>query len=257
MRSVLLQLGPFTVYSYGLMLAVGVMAAMAVIRPRAAAVGLGEERLFNLAAAVFAAALAGARLTWLILAGERVGSLFQSGHGGLSFFGGLAFGAIVLFALAGHWHLAASDLTDAVVPGLAIGEALARLGCDIFGKPTAGWWAIGHGGATVHPVQLYSFALNLGIYLILTVFRPRHAGQVGAVYLVALGITRFLLEFFREGATIAGPFTWGHLAALSAFLGGVFLFLRREERCPRISGRTLQLFDLTPLAAVPFFFAWQ
>ena len=257
MRSVLLQLGPFAIYSYGLMLAVGMLAAMAVIRPRAAAIGLTEERLFNLAVVVFAAALVGARLTWLILAGERVSSLWQFGHGGLSFFGGLFFGLMALAALAWRWHLAVWDLADAVVPGLAIGEALTRLGCDIFGKPTAGWWAIRHAGVTVHPVQLYSFLLNFGIYLILTMFRPRRAGQVGAIYLVALGITRFLLEFYRGGATIAGPFTWGHLAALAAFLGGVFLFPRHEERSPRIRGRTLRFFDLAPLAAMPFFFVFQ
>lgn len=257
MRPILLALGPVTVYSYGLMLTLGIVAALAVIRPRAGRIGLGEERVYNLAALVMVAALAGARLTYIALSGMRVNEAFQLGHGGLSFFGGLVFGLAVFAVLARHWRIAFLDLTDAAVPGLALGEAVTRIGCDIFGKPTAAWWGVWHAGLIVHPVQLYAFALNLLIYLILTRFRPRRAGQTTAIYLMLLGAARFLVEFFRQGTAITGPFTWGHIAAVFAALAGLGIYAYGSKRKAMIGGRRLLAYDFVSLVLVPVFFLFR
>ncbi|MGE5552147.1 MAG: prolipoprotein diacylglyceryl transferase [Bacteroidota bacterium] len=254
MRPILVQLGPFTVYSYGFMLAVGLLAALAVIKGRGEPVGLTGDRLYNLFLGAVLSSLAGARLTYLALNGVPLAAFFDFGHGGLSFFGGLAFGTIGLAALAAYWRIAFMDLADAIVPGLALGEAITRLGCDIFGKPASGWWAVWRNGASVYPVQLYSFALNFGIYLFLRVYRPRYAGQAGAVYLILLGVTRFVLEFVREGATLAGPLTWGHVAAVLALLAGSILFVTRRGRPAKVTGGNFRVLDFMPLLLAPMYF---
>lgn len=256
MRPILVTIGKLNIYSFGAMLATGVIVALLFSRRRARQAGLQEERLLDLIIVVMLASLVGARLVFMLLNGSSAGPGLLPGHGGLSFFGGLAFGVVALAVVTRYWKVPFIDLTDALAPGMALGEAVTRLGCDIFGKPSGTWWGILHQGVRVHPVQFYSFVLNFALFLILYTRRPNRAGQVTGLYLAGLGASRFVLEFFREGPGIwAGTWlTWGHAAAVPALLAGVALLLRGPRRPASVTGTPFHWVDFAPLTFAPLFF---
>lgn len=254
MRPILVSFGPFNLFSFGLMLVLGIVAAALGLRSRARAIGVGFDRLLEFLPWVLLSSLVGARLTYMAVSGGGFAGLFALGHGGLSFFGGIAFGSMTALLWAHRRRIPKLDLLDTLAPGMAVGEAVTRLGCDIFGKPTASFLGVLHNGVVVHPVQLYSFALNMGIFLFLQSYRPRYAGQTGAAYLVLLGVTRFVLEFFRQGSTVLGFLTWGHMAAAAAVLVGIVLHKVCRRNPARVTGRGISVGDLAPLALVPMYF---
>lgn len=256
MRPVIATFGKLSIYSFGAMLATGVIVAVLFSRKRARLAGLNEDRLLDLIIVVMLASLLGARLVFMLLNGPNAGSGLLPGHGGLSFFGGLALGVSALAVLARRWKMPFIDLADTFAPGMALGEAVTRLGCDIFGKPSGDWWGILHQGVRVHPVQFYSFVLNFALFLFLYTRRPDRAGQVTGTYLTGLGVGRFVLEFFREGPGIwAGTWlTWGHAAAILALLAGAALVLFSPRRPASVTGEPFHWVDLTPLTFAPLFF---
>lgn len=256
MRPIITTFGKFSVYSFGVMLATGVIVAVLFSRRRARLAGLKEDRLLDLIIVVMLVSLLGARLVFMLLNGPNAGSGLLPGHGGLSFFGGLALGVAALAILARRWRVPVIDLTDALAPGMALGEAVTRLGCDIFGKPSGAWWGVLHQGVRVHPVQFYSFVLNFALFLFLYTYRPARTGQVTGLYLAGLGVSRFVLEFFREGPGIwAGTWlTWGQAAATLALLAGAALVLFSRRRPASVTGEPFHWVDLTPLTFAPLFF---
>lgn len=256
MRPIIATFGKLNIYSFGAMLATGLIVSVLFSRNRARQAGLQKDRLLDLIIVVMPASLLGARLASMLLNGSHMGKDLLPGHGGLSFFGGLALGLSALAITARRWRIPLIDLTDALAPGMAVGEAITRLGCDIFGKPTGTTWGMLHQGVRVHPVQFYSFVLNFALFLFVYTYRPNRPGQVTGLYLTGLGASRFILEFFREGPGIwAGTWmTWGQMAAALALLSGIVLTLFSPHRPVSVTSEPFRLIDLTPLTFAPLFF---
>jgi phosphatidylglycerol:prolipoprotein diacylglycerol transferase len=132
------------------------------------------------------------------------------------------------------------QVADLAAPSLALGYAIARLGCFAagccYGRPTHLSWGVQFPGldTPVHPTQLYSTLLNLLLFWWLTrVERRRHfEGQLFALFLMGHGLYRFLIEFLRAGATSEpfwGMLTYGHLAATVMMGIGIYLYSKRRK----------------------------
>ncbi|MEN6549075.1 MAG: prolipoprotein diacylglyceryl transferase [Armatimonadia bacterium] len=187
--------------------------------------------LFCLIGAIIGARLIFVALDWDQYA-QNPGHLLNVWEGGLSFHGGLL-GAILaglLFARLrkiNFWALA-----DEVCPGIAIGYAIARIGCFLngccHGHPCNLPWAMvfPHGEINdrpVHPTQLYAMAASLVIFAILVKLRGKfpRAGHLFGAYLALYSIQRYLLEMTRAGATGKLLLPWltvGQLASVLIFL---------------------------------------
>lgn len=114
---------------------------------------------------------------------------------------------------------------DAAVPAVALGYAVYRIGCFVngccFGTPTDLPWGVdaapgseayaaqlAAGGLSadaahslhLHPTQLYHAAAGLLIFLVLTRMAPGWPGRRLAFALLAYGLTRFVIEFYRGNA---------------------------------------------------------
>src|SRR2546428_11296044 len=68
MHPVLFRVGPLTLHTYGLLVAIGVLLGLWLARRQAARAGLDPDRVWNLGIYMVLAALVGAKL-WLVLAG--------------------------------------------------------------------------------------------------------------------------------------------------------------------------------------------
>lgn len=123
---------------------------------------------------------------------------------------------------------------------LAAAIAIGRIGCFLagladftYGTPTALPWGIDFGdGVPRHPVQLYeslaTAAFAAGFVWLLE--RRREFAIRRGFYLFALyyGAQRFLWEFFKPYATVAGPFNLFHLASLALVFYALVMLQRQS-----------------------------
>lgn len=251
MHPILFQLGPLTIHTYGVMLALGAALgawALAVLARRA---GLDQERVLSLALWTLLAGLAGARLTYLVLEPgplwPQLRQFFMIWQGGLVFYGGLALAVPLGLILARRHRLPLPTLLDVFAPALALGQAFGRLGCffsgDSYGRPWDGPWAVVFSdphslapqGVPLHPTQLYIAGSLFLIFALLWWLWPRRrfGGQIILLYGLLHGLARLIIEPLR--GDWRGEPLWGWLtptglfaALLAAACLALYLLLRRR-----------------------------
>ena len=256
----LLDFGYFPLHTYGFLLASAFLAALWFSAQAARREGIDKAAVYDLGVTIAISALLGAKLLFLLTEFR-----YYAAHPGeiLSLTtlrsGGVYYGGFILAAIAGIWMswrkgLPVWKVADLCAPGIALGQAIGRLGCFAagccYGKPTSQPWGVVFSdpcshqvvgvplGVPLHPAQLYQAAANLALFglLWLSLSRKRFDGQVFIFYLVGYAASRFLIEFFRGDASRG--FVLGGALSTSQFIGLIlfpaaavlFLILRRRQR---------------------------
>jgi phosphatidylglycerol:prolipoprotein diacylglycerol transferase len=255
MIPILFRIGPLTVHTYGLMMAIGVGFGLWFLFVQGKKQGLDGVKLVDAAFYTILVSLFGAKLILFI---GNFGyymsypkELFSLARSGGVFQGGLTFGLV--FAL---WYFRRKQIptwktADIIGPALALGHGFGRIGCFsagcCYGRASSG--AIGvifkneyaHNltgiplDKALHPVQLYEAALNfLNFFILFVVLRKKKFdGQVFSLYIINYSIIRFFTEFFRgdhpeKAFLIEGPSPYLSLSLPQLFcilgiLGGIIL----------------------------------
>ena len=217
MHPVLFEFGRFTLYTYGLFIALAFVVAMWLAGREAERRGLDPRMIQDLGFLVLIAAIVGARLFFVLIEwrhfSENPSQIIQIWKGGLVFYGGFTAAALAGVLYVRTKGLPTWEIGDVVAPALALGQALGRVGCLFagccYGAQCDLPWAVTFSdprslaplGIPLHPAQLYAAAANFATFAVLYwVARPRQrsAGQLLGLYLVLYPITRFLLEFLRD-----------------------------------------------------------
>lgn len=214
--------GGITIYSYGVMVALGFVAGMWWVVTESKRVGQNPGRAMDLVFYVILAAILGSRILHVAVS-ERERFLqeplmfFKIWEGGLVFYGGLI--AAVLVSI---WYLRRHRLNtliycDIFAPGIALGHALGRIGCFLAGccygraLDATHWFCVtfpldrhsfAPGGVPLYPTQLMESAgefINFGILALLS-RRKRFDGQLIATYLMLYALLRGFVEYFRGDA---------------------------------------------------------
>ncbi len=209
-------LGPF--HMYGLMIALGVVAAVELGRARWRARGGNPEDLYNIAMWAVPAGLIGARLyhvltDWRSYEGRWLDAL-KIWQGGLGIPGGMALGIAVGVWAARRRGARLPSILDAVVPALPLAQAIGRLGNwwnqELFGRPTTLPWGVRidavHrpldyiGATTFHPTFLYEMLWNLALCgALIAVDRRRvlRPGNILPLYVLGYFVGRLWIEALR------------------------------------------------------------
>jgi phosphatidylglycerol---prolipoprotein diacylglyceryl transferase len=221
MLPILFRLGPLTIYTYGVLVAVGVIGALLYARRQAPRAGLNPERVWNLGIYMMLVALILAKI-WLVVtawdyykANPREIFSIQTIQSGGTFYGGII-GAIVTIVLYTYFQkMPLLPVLDTFAAAVPLGHAIGRLGCFAagccFGKPTALPWGVRFTnqsaeqlagtplGIPLHPTQLYEAAAEFFSFLLLVWMgrRQRFAGQIIGAYFMLYGLERGVIEFFR------------------------------------------------------------
>src|SRR5713226_4898744 len=258
MHPVLFRVGPLTLHTYGLLVAIGVLLGLWLGQRQAARAGLDPDRVWNLGIYMVLAALVGAKL-WLVLADwsyywehpHEILGLSTLLSGG-TYYGGFLAALVVALLYARRFGLKFLPLGDVYAAPLALGHAIGRLGCFAagccYGKTTTLLWGVTftnpHArdlvgtplGIPLHPTQLYESAAEFLIFTFLIILGRRQrpgkqaAGQLFAVYAVLYGVTRGTIEFFRgdpDRTLIAGgAFSLMQVVSVALILLGAWLLLR-------------------------------
>jgi prolipoprotein diacylglyceryl transferase len=213
------DVGPFAIHLYGVMLLLAIAAAVALTGYRWVKWGGDWDLVFRVAVWGVAFGIVGARLYHDITSWSEVKAIdawwapFAVWKGGLGVWGGILFGV-----LAGAWivHRSGNSVRlfmDAVAPGLLLAQGIGRWGNwfnqELYGKPTSLPWGLqideAHRGAyiqytTFHPTFLYEFIWDIvGVVVLLLVdryFRIRRPGLF-ALYVSWYCFGRFFEELLR------------------------------------------------------------
>jgi phosphatidylglycerol:prolipoprotein diacylglycerol transferase len=218
-----LQLGPFTLRWYGLLIASAVVLGLLLARRLARRRGIDPMVVSDLLPVLVIGAVLGARIYYVLLEWRQYrgqwGEMLAIWHGGIAIHGALIGGtlATVLFC---RWRRQRFwPLVDVLTPAVALGQAIGRWGnffnSEAFGLPTDLPWKLTIplsrrpeefiNQATFHPTFLYESLWNLGVCaLLLVLFRQASrgrldlpAGALTCVYLMAYSCGRFWIEGLR------------------------------------------------------------
>src|SRR2546428_5273110 len=189
----LLELGPITVYTYGVLLAAAYLAGLKFAMVRAKARGLDSARVLDLGIYIIISALIGAKLLLVI---TDFGTFRSDPRELLTLArsGGVFYGGLILAVVVALWYIRRAGLPlwttcDVFAPGVALGHVVGRLGCLFagccYGQPTTLPWGITFtdpfAAANVgtplnrplHPTQLYEAGAEALILIILLATESR------------------------------------------------------------------------------------
>ena len=246
MHNELLHIGPLTVYGYGFMIAMGVLAAWFVAEQRARKLKLACEHIFYLVVWCAIGGFTSAKiLFWITNWREFLQNPRQIiGSDGFVVYGGIIGGILVGWLYCRIKKLKFLEYFDLMMPSIALAQGFGRIGCFLagccYGCPSTSWWGvtfpaggIAPAGIPLIPTQLISAGGDFLLAAVLILF-SRHAkrsGDVGAAYLVLYGIGRFLIEFLRndERGSVSLLST-SQFISLFILAGGVVLFWSNFHR---------------------------
>lgn len=147
---------------------------------------------------------------WLLDGGAFLPLLLS--RGGITWYGGLIGGTVAGAIGAKRLGINVKQLADCVAPGVAVGQAIGRIGCflvgDDYGRVSNVPWAVAFPeGAPptlerVHPTQLYEVAWLLPVALLLWSRRHKSPFLFGE-YMALNGAGRIVIENWRVNPTVA------------------------------------------------------
>ncbi len=226
MYPILIKIGPFTLYTYGLMIAIGILVAVMVARHEAKRKSLNPDKIADLAFYLVIAGVIGARLFYVattpsIFIHDPI-EILRIWNGGLVFYGAFITALITCLIYLKKNRMPIWKTTDVFAPAVAIAHVFGRLGCFFagccYGKVCSLPWAVTFTnpntlarpiGVGLHPTQLYDSINNLIIFSLLWAFRRRMKfdGQLFWIYILLYGVNRSIIEQFR--GDFRGDFLWG------------------------------------------------
>ena len=234
----LFSIGPLTFHTYGLMTAIGIIAAYLLMERRAKQNNFTEEqqsKTFGLILFCLIFGYLGSKILYILTILPRLlkdpAVFLQSLSGGWVVFGGL---------LVGRYF-------DLAFPAVALAQAFGRVGCFFagccYGVETDSAFSIvfqhsQYAPNHVHlvPTQLISAVLDLVLCLFLLWYeknKEKYSGELAALYLILYSAGRFVLEFWRgdliRGAV--GPLYTSKFIGLFTLLAGIDLLvlIRRKK----------------------------
>ena len=242
MHPTICTIGPFTIYSYGLMLVLGFLIAVWLAMRRAKQEKISPDIIFNLSFLSFISGIAGARLLYIIQYADfylkNPLEMIMLQHGGLSWFGGLISGAACAFVYLGLKQQPIFKILDLLAPYIALAQAIGRIGCFLngccFGKASPYGIYFPVHNAILIPTQAYSSFLLIIIFFILRFLqeRPHKQGAILFTYLALYCVKRFFIEFWRaDNEALVFGLTIFQLFSVAIFIIAILalIFLKRAK----------------------------
>jgi len=253
----LFELGPITVYTYGVLLAAAYLLGLQLARVRASARGLDSNRVLDLGIYIIIAALIGAKLLLLVTDFDAFRAnpreLLTLARSGGVFYGGLILAVVVALVYIRRIGLPLWTTCDVFAPGIAVGHVVGRFGCLFagccYGKPTKLPWGITFRdpfaaanvgtplNTPLHPTQLYEAGAELLILIVLLTSEKKgrpYPGRTFWLYMLLYAISRFIIEFYRgdDRGTVGMFSTSQFISILLAPLAVVMLVYLARQGAP-------------------------
>ncbi len=264
MHRIIFSFGPFSVYSYGLMLAIGFLVALWFAQRRAVKQKLDENKISDLCFYLIVSGVLGSRILYVLLNWRyfrgHLFDIFKVWEGGLVFYGGFILAFLVFIWFVWKNKLSYARVADLMSVPLALGIFFGRLGCFLngccYGKISKEWGIsfpakdippvfaqqVADGlikpdavcSLPVMPTQLYAALHGLVIFFILVWIEKKSRQPwfsfLSFVFMYAIG--RFILENFRfyEGQYLFLQLSISQwISLLIAIIALIFIRVRKNS----------------------------
>jgi prolipoprotein diacylglyceryl transferase len=210
-----IDLGPFHIHAYGIMLLLAIAACIWLTGVRWVRLGGDWDLIFRVAVWGVAAGIVGARAYHVITSWNEVPDKwwgpFAVWEGGLGVWGGIFLGVVVGAFIVKRAGQSVFLMMDAVAPGLLLAQGIGRIGNywnqELFGKPTDLPWALKidpeHRPAgyiadpTFHPTFLYELIYDVVLVGLLLLVGKRFRIKPPALFALYVSVYTFG-RFFEE-----------------------------------------------------------
>jgi len=253
----LIEVGNFYLPTYGVLVALGFLAGLAVTVKLARRMGLNAETMTNLAVYVALSGMLGAKILMVLFDFKD----YAANPGRIFSFetlqaAGVYQGGLILAVRTAVFYMRRAQLpalltSDVFAPGLALGHAIGRVGCFLagccWGKECTRPWAVTFTnpdarqltgvplGVPLHPTQLYESLAEaiIFVYLYRRFHQPHREGSIIGLYLILYSTVRFVVEFVRnheQALPFNGPLSLTQWISLGTLAAGIWLttYKRRE-----------------------------
>src|ERR1700741_566987 len=244
-----LHLGPLTIPTFGLMVALALITSAYILQADFNRRGFKADA-FAMVTVAGLMGILGAKLYHVL---EDPSAFFADpfhllfSRYGFAWFGGFLGGFGALLLLAWREKLPLLEFLDACSPAASFGYAIGRIGCFLsgdgdYGKPTSLPWGMSFPNGvvptteSVHPTPLYEFIVWCAIGAFLwhlcskAVKGPKARGEIFCNYLILTGIARFLVEIIRINPPwLLGMSNAQVASVLSILAGAVFLWRIKSQ----------------------------
>ncbi len=241
MRITLFEIFGIKIRSYGLMIAIGIFVASALLINRAKKKGYDEDSVMNLIIFTVIGGILGGKMLFIITELKNIlnnPSILKNFGYGFVVYGAIMGGAAVIYLYCRKKKWNPLDLLDLVIPGVAIAQGFGRIGCFLAGccygaetdSPLGVVFPEGSlapSGVHLHPTQLYSSAFDfvLGLFLLYYAKKEKKPGKVVGLYMIIYSVGRFLVEFLRNDSRgSVGILSTSQFISIFTLLFGFFLF---------------------------------
>lgn len=252
-----MKIGPIALHTYGLMLALAFLVGLLITLSEAKRTGQNPDFYGSLFLGLLLSAVLGARIAFVAFFWEDFKdnplSALNVTSGGLMYFGGVIFALAFVILYARAKRLPLLRVLDTIAPALALGYAIARIGClgagCCYGRPTNGPFGIVFTdpkclvpmhlrGVPLYPTQILELLNGLVCFGVLWALRTRvkKEGVLSAVFLILFGVFRFLIEFLRgdvRGGFLLGMSESQIASFIQALIGLGLLAYVRNRPTPR------------------------
>lgn len=259
-----IHLGPVTIGSFGLLMLLAFVAAYLVLRADVRRRNLLLDAQNTITACALLG-IVGAKLYHVFeapadLIADPLGSVFS--RSGFAWFGGVIGVLLALYLLARHYKLSYLQILDVCAPAAALGYAVGRIGCltsgdGDYGTPTSLPWGMSfpHGlvptNQRVHPTPIYEAIAATLIFWYLwrqgakSLRGPRPIGEIAALYLIWMGVERFLVEFIRINPRSFFGLSNAQAASLASIIAGAIILVsvKKSFRAEKGEHRILHHFS--------------
>ena len=242
MHPILFTIGPITIYSYGVMLALAVLVCTYFLSVDARRYKISQETAYDLVFWCMLWGIIGARIFYVFIEwpyfSANLLEILMLQKGGLAWQGGFLGGTLAGVWFARRKELSLRPLMDLGAPYIALGQSIGRIGCFLngccYGKPVAWGIYFPTHNARLYPTQLFECAGLFVIFLILkkAQSKPHQAGYVFVFYLWLAAIERFIVEFYRADHDLLWlNLSLAQFVALGVFAAGIVMavILRRRS----------------------------
>ena len=244
MKNDLFSIGPLTVHSYGLMIALGILVCVFMGMYRARKYGYKDEAVLDIAIFGILSGFVGAKLLYVLVEFDSFlkNPMDVLGSEGFVVYGGIIVGALVGILYCRIKKLPCWEYFDLLAPSIAVAQGFGRIGCFLagccYGRPTDTFWSVtfpegsfAPAGVPLIPTQLISSAGDFIITGILLVYSKHNkkAGNVGILYMLLYGIGRFLVECLRsDDRGTVGLLSTSQFISIGIILLAIILFFRHQ-----------------------------
>lgn len=250
MHNELFSIGPITFYGYGLMIAIGIMAAYLNTERLAKKAGLDHEPVFSILIIGVGFGILGAKLLYYITVLDEIivnPRILLNISDGFVVYGGVILGIVAAAVYCRKKGLPFLNYLDCAAPSIALAQGFGRIGCFLAGccygtqmdlpiSITFTHSSYAPNGVPLFPSQIVSSVFDFLNFAVLCALlrHNKQPGKIGAYYLIFYSIGRFIIEFFRgdlERGNVGALSTSQFISVFVAIAGVVMVvWLNRKEK---------------------------